>query len=98
MTERGRVLVLLPRHCKADDSSEFVVGQPLLGLLQHFRCEIRKARAFAAPQRDVCAVRPMLESIHGVGQTGGRFGQVGGVDLLHISQADHLGPRTGTGQ
>ena len=42
-------------------------------------------------------MRPVLETIHRVGQARGGLGQVRGVDLLDVAQADDLGAGAGTG-
>jgi hypothetical protein len=59
--------------------------------------EVRQARAFAARQRHVAAVRPALEAVHRIGQARAAFGQVGRVDLRQVAQADDLGARAGAG-
>src|SRR6478752_5940836 len=58
--------------------------------LQDFRGVVRQARTLAAAQRDVRAVRPVLEAVHRVGQAGGRFRQVRRIDLLDVAHADDL--------
>src|SRR5690606_4237871 len=70
---------------------------PRTGALKHLGRVIRQARTFAAPQRHVRAVGPVLEPVHGVGQARGGFGQVGRVDLFDVAQADDLGAGAGAG-
>src|SRR3546814_7787911 len=63
--------------------------------LQHLGSVIRQPRPLAASQRDVRAVGPVLESVHGVGQAGRGLGEIGRVDLLDVAQAHDLGARAG---
>src|SRR5690606_16408037 len=64
---------------------------------EHFRRVVGQARTLAAAQGDVGAVAPVLEAVHGVGQAGGGFGEVGRVDLLDVAHADDLGAGAGAG-
>lgn len=56
---------------------------------------IGQSRSLAAFKGDMPTVLPILESIHDIGQTRGCFGQVGGIDLSDVAQANHLGARPG---
>lgn len=68
-----------------------------VAVLEILRGEIRQSGPFAPHELDVAAVRPGLEAIHGVGQAGTGLGEIGGVDLADVAQADHLAPRPGPG-
>ena len=54
-------------------------------------------RAWDALQGDVHAVGEVLEALGQVGEARAGRGQVGGVDLRQVAQADHLGTGAGTG-
>src|ERR1700733_667309 len=64
--------------------------------LERLGGEIRQPRAFAAHQRDMSRVRPALETVDNIGQAAGGLGQIGGIDLGDIAQADQLAARTGS--
>src|SRR5215472_6480529 len=57
---------------------------------------VRKARAFAAHQRDMPGMRPAPEAIDRVCEAGGHFRQVGRVDLGDVPEAGELGAGAGT--
>src|SRR3546814_7704656 len=56
--------------------------------LQHLGSVIRQPRPLAASQRDVRAVGPVLEAVHGVGQAGRGLGEIGRVDLLDVARSE----------
>ncbi len=45
----------------------------------------------------MAGMTPALEAVHHISQAGAALGQVGGVDLRDIAQADHLGAGAGAG-
>ena len=65
--------------------------------LQGLRSKIRQTGALPPRQSHVPGCFPGLEPVDDIGQAGGGFAQVGGVDLTQIAQADHLGAGTGAG-
>src|SRR6187455_385706 len=64
-----------------------------LGPSEGVRGEIRQAGALAAHQRDVTGMRPAAEPVDDVSQARRGLGEVRGVDLRNIAQADDLGSR-----
>src|SRR6056297_1239352 len=63
--------------------------------LQRLGREVSQSGPFAALERDVAGMHPVLEAVYGERQARGGLGQVGRVDLLDVAEADDLGAGTG---
>src|SRR5687768_3795010 len=63
--------------------------------LEDLRGVVGEARALAAHEGHVPAVRPALEAIDHVREARGALGEVGRVDLRDVAEAHDLGPGPG---
>src|SRR4051812_12668055 len=64
-------------------------------LLEHFRSVVREPRALAAGERHMTGVAPVLHPVDHVSEAGAALGEIRRIDLCNISEAHHLGARSG---